>query len=201
MRILLNLILLQFLFISYIKLIKSNSNECINTLNNELNNKNIPKNIKLYYKEGKKECLNYLKNLKFEEKLLNEITQPYIHINYNQGPRQQCRGLSMLYKLTKQLPWIFGPKNCSTYKSCWTGILTCSLDDSNSNNNGFNEHFNRIETFKKSYQSIIDENLKNSELSTNRWNSLKFTGWSLKSLRLQMRLSGLSSPCNNTFHL
>lgn len=157
--------------------------ECIKSYNDELLNQNPPDNLQFWYEKGKEECLNYLKSTEFQNRLISDKLQPYIHLNYGPNARRECRGVSMMYHLTKELPWVFGP-DCSTYNSCWKGILTCSLEEDHKT------HEERITTFKNNYKYIIDENLKNSDLTITRWNNLKFTGWSLKALRLQFRVSG-----------
>jgi hypothetical protein len=84
--------------------------------------------LRQYHRIGKQECLHFLQETKNQLYLSNEPIQPNYFMDWSSwAPRPACRGLPMLYQLTGRLPWVFGPKNCSTYSNCWMGILTCSV--------------------------------------------------------------------------
>jgi hypothetical protein len=139
--------------------------------------------IQHYYEIGKAECLDSIKNSHVQ--LMKRPIQPHYLVDWTlSSPRPACRGTPMLYQLTQQFPWAFGPKNCSTHHHCWIGVLTCSLtEDTNPLLKFSNQSLNEALTFARKIAGP-------SQLTAERWKRLSYQGFSIKSLRIQMRLVG-----------
>jgi hypothetical protein len=143
------------------------------------------KEIQHYYQIGKAECLSHIKHS--HDELLKHPIQPHYLLNWSvYTPRPYCRGTPMLYQLTRQFPWNFGPKNCSTYESCWMGVLTCSLE-------GVQISYPLDLAWKTETENAMKSIINTTRLTSHRLTNLVYQGWSIKSLRIQMRLIGFET--------
>lgn len=140
-----------------------------------------------YYHIGMKECNSYLeknkdlmKNSKYPNPDLRSTSVPI-------SGQKLCRGVNMLYGITGTILYPFGPimfDDCPTYRKCWYGLLTCGTPN--------------IESITKVREKSMIDHTKIMKERTFKNDSYvirnflpKFNNWSIKSVRVHMRIDGI----------
>jgi hypothetical protein len=128
--------------------------------------------IKLWYEKGKSECNAYL--AASSASFGSNFPDPYKDPPPSPSGQNKCRGTDMLYSLTGTLVWPFGPKNCSTYRKCWFGLLTCG------------------EAKSKALQDLGREYILKALHLNQPEKILPVMGhWSIRAMRIYLRIIGL----------
>ena len=114
-----------------------------------------------WYDEGLSACRTFLETDPFKDEKKKKMS-PLFNNNPNEiATASSCRGNHMLYDTTGLIVWPFGPiGECETYSRCWFGLLTCG------------------EFKHDQFQSTFE------------WKDRVFSGWSMKSLHVDMSVSG-----------
>lgn len=108
-------------------------------------------NILKYYNIGLQECNTYLDNHRDELDKGVGVSPIFVDpAKIQSSGYKECRGNGLLYKVTKSIPWLFGPgishsnlQNetsgylCPINHNCWIGVLTCGTPDHESIRNTF----------------------------------------------------------------
>jgi hypothetical protein len=127
--------------------------------------------IKQWYEKGKRECNAYLATS--SASFGSKFPDPY-RTDGPPGGQNKCRGTDMLYSLTGTIVWPFGPKNCSTYRKCWFGLLTCGEAKSKA-----------LQELGKDYiLKVLHINQPEKSLPV-------MDHWSIRALKIHLRVIGL----------
>jgi hypothetical protein len=127
-----------------------------------------------WYRKGEDECKEFLRNATTTT-ADNQFPPFYTNQdNIGQGIGS-CRGRNTLFSLAGVFIFPFGPIHiCPTYSKCWFGLMTC----------GVPTHSRILSTVEPKVTEYYQRYFPKKALP-------KFLGWSIKALRLLVRVKGI----------